>query len=127
GAIHEAAGHELAEECAKLGGCGYGEAKITKGYKLPAKYVIHTVAPIFGQHDGKEPELLYSCFYQSLKLADEHKAESITFPAIGAGVFGNPYEDVVATAQKAVKDFTDKHPHSSLKRIVFVHYEPIFD
>lgn len=127
GAIHDAAGYELQEECSRLGGCDYGEVKITKGYNLPAKYVIHTVAPIKGQHNGKEPEILYSCFYSSLELADKHKAKSIAFPALGAGVFGNPYDEVVAIAHKAVNDYSNDFPKTSLRRVIFVHFGLISD
>ncbi|MEX0748778.1 MAG: macro domain-containing protein [Candidatus Saccharimonadales bacterium] len=124
--IHSIAGPELANACKELGGCDYGEAKITEAYDLPAQYVIHTVAPIYGYHKGKEPKILYKCFYTSLELADDYGVESMAFPALGSGLHGNPYEDVIMIAQKAVEDFADRHPNSSLKRVVFVHYTTSF-
>lgn len=124
GKIHAVAGPELAEACKELGGCDYGEAKITEAYALPARYVIHTVAPIYGYHDGNETELLFNCFYNSLVIADDYKAKSIAFPALGAGLHSNPYEDVIMLAEKAVETFATKHPNSSLKRVVFVHFSP---
>lgn len=85
GAIHRAAGRELYEECKTLGGCRTGEAKITREYKLPAKYVIHTVGPIYGREHGKEAELLASCYRSSLRLAVEHNIKTIAFPSISTG------------------------------------------
>lgn len=122
GRIHSVAGPQLAEACKELGGCNYGEAKITEAYALPARYVIHTVAPIYGYHDGREAELLFNCFYNSLVLADDYKAHSIAFPAIGAGLHGNPYEDVIHLAEKAVSLFSKRHPNTTIKRIIFVHF-----
>lgn len=91
GAIHEAAGPKLKQECATLNGCATGEAKITKGYKLHCKYIIHTVGPVYDKNQrDNNSEKLHNCYHNSLKLADEHKVKTITFPAISTGIFGFP-------------------------------------
>lgn len=118
GAIHRAAGPELLEECRTLGGCKTGEAKITKGYCLPAKYVIHTVGPIYGQDPLKEAELLANCYRNSLKLAKKHHIKTIAFPAISTGVYGYPKEEAAEIVFNTVKDFITKD--ASLKEIRFM-------
>ncbi len=93
GVIHQAAGPLLKEKCKTLGGCKTGEAKITKGYNLPAKYIIHTVGPIYGQENGQEAKLLANCYLNSIKLAYNHGLKSIVFPSISTGAFGYPAEE----------------------------------
>lgn len=121
GAIHRKAGPELLAECVTLGGCRTGEAKITKGYNLPAKYVIHTVGPVW--RDGKhgEPELLASCYRNSLELAKKHGLKTIAFPSISTGAYRFPKEMAAQIAMKAAREFVEGNP-GALDRIVFVEF-----
>jgi O-acetyl-ADP-ribose deacetylase len=109
GAIHRAAGPELLKECRALGGCEVGEAKITQGYNLPAKYVIHTVGPVYRGGNTGEHEALASCYWNSLKLAFDNNLDSIAFPAISCGVYGYPVNQASMIACVAVKGFLSEH------------------
>lgn len=122
GAIHAAAGPGLLEECKTLGGCQTGEAKITKGYDLPAKYVIHTVGPIYGRDPEKEAEHLQNCYLSSLELAKEKNLKTIAFPAICTGVYGYPKQEAADIAFGAVQEFIRENP-DSLAEITFVLFD----
>ena len=105
GAIHLAAGPELFDECLSLNGCETGEAKITKGYKLPAKYVIHTVGPIWDGGNSGESELLRNCYLNSLKLAKENDIKSVAFPMISTGAYGYPFDEAMSIAVKTISEY----------------------
>ena len=102
GAIHRAAGPELLEECRAVGGCPTGEARITQGYRLAAKYVIHTVGPVWSGGKRREPELLRGCYVNSLRLAAEHALTSIAFPSISTGAYRYPIEQAARIAVETV-------------------------
>jgi len=121
GAIHRAAGSELLEECKTLNGCETGEAKITKGYHLPAKYVIHTVGPVWHGGNNQEPDLLANCYKNSLKLAIDHHIRTIAFPNISTGVYGFPKNKAAEIALKTVSDFLKQN--NSIEKVYFVCFD----
>ena len=109
GAIHRSAGPQLLDECRTLNGCPTGQAKITRGYRLPARHVIHTVGPVWNGGERGEPELLLSCYRESLKLAAGHGLKTIAFPAISCGVYGYPLERAVRIAVHECASFAASH------------------
>jgi O-acetyl-ADP-ribose deacetylase (regulator of RNase III) len=121
GAIHRAAGPELLAECHKLGGCVTGSAKITKGHRLPARYVIHAVGPVYRDGASGEPEKLAGCYRTALRLAVENGCTSIAFPAISCGVYGYPMDDAARIALSEVAAFLESH--SEIRRAVFVLFD----
>jgi len=118
GAIHRAAGPQLLEECRQLGGCPTGEAKITRGYNLPARFVIHTVGPVWHGGSHGEDELLANCYRNSLRLAAESKIETLAFPSISTGVYRFPIDRACRIALREVQAFRMNKP--SLRKVVFV-------
>jgi len=124
GAIHYAAGPQLLEECKLLGGCQIGEAKITKGHNLPAKFVIHTVGPVYGQEQGREEKLLAACYWNSLLLAKKKGIKTIAFPCISTGVFRFPKDQAAKIALETVKKFINDYP-DEFNEIIFVTYEEL--
>lgn len=121
GAIHKAAGPQLKKECKKLDGCATGEAKITKGYKLPAKYVIHTVGPIWEDEKEDEDNLLRDCYRNSLKLAEKKKLKSIAFPSISTGAYHFPVRRASQIALSEILSFLDNA--KSIRRVIFVCFD----
>ncbi|POR34746.1 O-acetyl-ADP-ribose deacetylase MACROD2 [Tolypocladium paradoxum] len=123
GAIHRAAGPGLLAECRQLGGCPAGEARITRGHRLPAKHVVHTVGPIYDHADPRRSErLLRSCYEESLKLADSSGVKSLAFSGISTGVYGYPSTDAAQVACETVRKYLDRDS-SALERVVFVTFE----
>ena len=124
GAIHRAAGVRLLEECRRLGGCRTGEAKITNGYNLPAKYVIHTVGPIYSGAESDETDL-YNCYYNSLLLAKENDVHSIAFPGISTGVYGYPKEAAAKIALRSITTWLSDNSGYDMKITIvnFSHHD----
>ena len=118
GAIHRAAGPELLAECRTLGGCKTGEAKITKGYKLPAKYVIHTPGPVWHGGSHGEAELLRSCYRSCLELASENGCKTVDFPSISTGVYHFPLDKASDIAVKTIAEYLFEHPEIERVRMV---------
>jgi len=121
GAIHRIAGPELLKECQSMGGCPTGEAKITKGYRLPARHVIHTVGPVWKDGNHDEAELLASCYRNSLELAEQNKFKTVSFPAISCGVYGFPIKQAAEIAIRETISFLSRN--STMKRVVFVCFD----
>jgi O-acetyl-ADP-ribose deacetylase (regulator of RNase III) len=117
GAIHRAAGPELLAECRTLGGCRTGDAKVTGGYRLPARYVIHAVGPVWHGGDHQEAQLLASCYRRSMEIAGDLKLVSIAFPSISTGVYGYPVEQAAEIAVRTVRQFIEND--HSLQQVIF--------
>ncbi|KAI0805962.1 A1pp-domain-containing protein [Irpex lacteus] len=121
GAIHRAAGKQLVEECRTLGGCATGDAKITKGYNLPAKHVIHTVGPVYDDSDVEEcAKLLASCYRRSLEVAVDNSLKHAAFPSISTGIYGYPIKDATHIAINEVRKFLESESGTKLERVIFV-------
>jgi O-acetyl-ADP-ribose deacetylase len=118
GAIHRAAGPELLVECRSLGGCQPGDAKITRGYRLPARFVIHTVGPVWRGGKNREPEILVNCYRSALQLAVENGIKTIAFPAISCGAYGYPIPDAAQIAVKTTRNFLATE--DKIDKVIFV-------
>lgn len=125
GAIFDIAGYEdMSKACQEIGFCNFGEAVITPGFNLPSKFVIHTVGPISGQHNSNESEILYSCYYESLRLAEKQKEiASIGFPEIATGMYGYPVDEAREVASKAINDYFSDVPDSNIQTVYVVRFK----
>lgn len=119
GAIHRAAGPELLQECRMLHGCKTGQAKITKGYRLPAKYIIHTPGPVWNGGRKNEEQLLKSCYENCLKLADEYGCKSVAFPSISTGIYSFPLDKASVIAVETIREFLKTHPDMEVQMVCF--------
>ena len=125
GAIHRVGGPAILDECKRLHGCATGDAKITTGGKLKAKYVIHTVGPVYRNGGHGEPALLASCYRRCLEIAVENGIESLAFPSISTGAYGYPFQEAAEVALQTVKTFLENH--TEIKRVRFVLFnEPVY-
>ncbi|KAK7690561.1 hypothetical protein QCA50_005659 [Cerrena zonata] len=121
GAIHQAAGPKLVEECETLDGCETGDAKITAGYNLPSKHVIHTVGPVYSRSRAEQcAHLLASCYRRSLQIASQHSLKHIAFPSISTGIYGYPVPDATHIALKETRKFLDSEDSDNFDRVIFV-------
>jgi O-acetyl-ADP-ribose deacetylase (regulator of RNase III) len=131
GAIHRAGGPTILDACREIRrtqypqGLSTGEAVITTGGNLPARYVIHTVGPVYGQHDGNEAQLLTACYRNSLSLASEHRLSSVAFPAISTGVFGYPQAEAAAVSSRAIEEFLEDHnePNGGVQEVRLIFFQ----
>ncbi len=123
GAIHRAAGPELLAECRTLHGCRTGEAKLTKGYRLPARYVIHTVGPIYFSEQEDKPGLLAGCYRNAMRLAAEHELKTIAFPNISTGVYSYPPDEAADIAISEVRKSLVRYPH--IEKVIFCCYSQL--
>jgi O-acetyl-ADP-ribose deacetylase len=121
GAIHRAAGKALYEECKKMNGCNTGDVKITGGYDLPAKYIIHAVGPVWSGGKSSERELLASCYRKALKLAEDNLLSSVAFSCISTGVYGYPKKEAAETAINEVRSFMENS--EKIKEVIFVTFD----
>ena len=119
GAIHRAAGKELVMECRSLRGCKTGNAKLTKGYNLPADFIIHTVGPVWQSGHNGEPELLANCYRKSIQIAVEKKIESLAFPCISTGIYGYPKDKAAEIAVETCSEELKNNPSKSKLKIIF--------
>lgn len=119
GEVHRAAGPKLLEECRELHGCKTGQAKITKGYCLPAKYVIHTPGPVWNGGKRGEEDLLQSCYENCLKLAAEYGCKSVAFPSVSTGIYGFPLEKASVIAVRTINQFLKEHPDMEIQMVCF--------
>jgi len=123
GAIFDAAGYaDMTAACNKIGHCEYGEAVVTPGFKLKAERVIHTVGPIYGQHDGAEADILASCYWESLRAAEDRRVKSIAFPLISTGIYGYPKTEAIAIAMQSIHQFFEDNPHTSIESVIMVSF-----
>ncbi|MDX1765910.1 MAG: O-acetyl-ADP-ribose deacetylase [Candidatus Saccharimonadales bacterium] len=123
GAIHAAAGPKLLDECRAIGGCAFGDAKITGGYNLPARFVIHAVGPIYKEHGNLAPMLLAGAYRSSLELAEANGVKTLAFPAISTGAYGYPPDEAAAIAVSTIRLYRSEHPNSKIKEVRLISFD----